>query len=136
MATKLDKQITREAEINGTMYHVSLTPDPEPSLTYREKGTRGKGTSIPLSSLLKEDINPTAPVQLAMAESLKDGKVSYKSIGEVYMSAAEIKTKIAISDRDYKEKAAVLEAVDDFVKLAEWQADKSAPDSAIMEHKT
>tara|TARA_R100001463_G_scaffold57935_1_gene110228 strand:- start:4620 stop:4991 length:372 start_codon:yes stop_codon:yes gene_type:complete len=122
MATKLDKQITREAEINGTMYHVSLTPDPEPSLTYREKGTRGKGVSIPLSSLLKEDINLTAPVQ-------------YKNIGEVYMSAAEIKSKIAVSDREYKEKVAVLEAVDDFVKLAEWQADKNAPDSAIMDQK-
>lgn len=122
MATKLDKQITREAEINGTMYHVSLTPDPEPSLTYREKGARGKGISIPLSSLLKEDISLTSPVQ-------------YKNIGEVYMSAAEIKSKIAVSDRDYKEKVAVLEAIDDFVKLAEWQADKNAPDSAIMDQK-
>lgn len=122
MATKLEKQITREAEINGTMYHVSLTPDPEPSLTYREKGTRGKGTSIPLSSLLKEEVNTTEPVR-------------HKNIGDVYMTAAEIKTKVAISDREYKEKVAVLEAVDDIVKLAEWQADENAPDSAIMDHK-
>ena len=122
MATKLDKQITREAEINGTMYHVSLTPDPEPSINFRVKGTRGKGTSIPLSSLLKEEVKTSEPVR-------------HKNIGEVYMSAAEIKTKIAVSDRDYKEKVAVLEAVDDIVKLAEWQADKNAPDSAIMDHK-
>jgi len=122
MATKLDKQITREAEIDGTMYHVSLTPDPEPSITFRVKGTRGKGTSIPLSSLLKEEVKTTEPVR-------------HKNIGEVYMTAAEIKTKVAISDRDYKEKVAVLEAIDDITKLAEWQANKSAPDSAIMDHK-
>ena len=122
MATKLDKQITREAEINGPTYHVSLTPDPEPSITFRVKGTRGKGTSIPLSSLLKEEVKTTEPVR-------------HKNIGDVYMTAAEIKTQIAISDREYKEKVAVLEAVDDIVKLAEWQADENAPDSVIMDHK-
>lgn len=122
MATKLEKQITREAEINGTMYHVSLTPDPEPSITFREKGTRGKGTSIPLKSLLKESTKLDEPIKP-------------KSIGEVYMTAAEVKSKVAVSNRDYKEKVAVLAAIDDMIKLAEWEANKNAPDTAIIENQ-
>tara|TARA_R100001129_G_C5316245_1_gene246478 strand:+ start:529 stop:903 length:375 start_codon:yes stop_codon:yes gene_type:complete len=122
MATKLEKQITREAEINGTMYHVSLTPDPEPSITFREKGTRGKGTSLPLKSLLKE------PTKL-------DEPIKPKSIGEVYMTAAEVKSKVAVSNRDYKEKVAVLAAIDDMIKLAEWEANKNEPDTAIIENQ-
>ena len=122
MATKLDKQITREAEINGTMYHVSLTPDPEPSITFREKGTRGKGTSLPLKSLLKQSTELDKPIKP-------------KSIGEVYMTAAEVKSKVAVSNRDYKEKVAVLEAIDDMVKLSEWEANKDETDSAIIDNK-
>lgn len=122
MATKLEKQITREAEINGTMYHVSLTPDPEPSITFREKGTRGKGTSIPLKSLLKESTKLDEPIKP-------------KNIGDVYMTAAEVKSKVAVSNRDYKEKVAVLAAIDDMIKLAEWEANKNAPDTAIIENQ-
>lgn len=122
MATKLEKQITREAEINGTMYHVSLTPDPEPSITFREKGTRGKGTSLPLKSLLKESTKLDEPVKP-------------KNIGDVYMTAAEVKSKVAVSNRDYKEKVAVLAAIDDMIKLAEWEANKNAPDNAIIENQ-
>lgn len=122
MATKLEKQITREAEINGTMYHVSLTPDPEPSITFREKGTRGKGTSLPLKSLLKESTKLDEPIKP-------------KNIGDVYMTAAEVKSKVAVSNRDYKEKVAVLAAIDDMIKLAEWEANKNAPDSAIIENQ-
>lgn len=122
MATKLEKQITREAEINGTMYHVSLTPDPEPSITFREKGTRGKGTSLPLKSLLKESTKLDEPIKP-------------KSIGEVYMTAAEVKSKVAVSNRDYKEKVAVLAAIDDMIKLAEWEANKNEPDTAIIENQ-
>ena len=122
MATKLEKQITREAEINGTMYHVSLTPDPEPSITFREKGTRGKGTSLPLKSLLKQSTELDKPIKP-------------KSIGEVYMTAAEVKSKVAVSNRDYKEKVAVLEAIDDMIKLSEWEANKDEPDSAIIDNK-
>tara|TARA_B100000963_G_scaffold321818_1_gene305444 strand:- start:231 stop:602 length:372 start_codon:yes stop_codon:yes gene_type:complete len=122
MATKLEKQITREAEINGTMYHVSLTPDPEPSITFREKGTRGKGTSLPLKSLLKQSTELDKPIKP-------------KSIGEVYMTATEVKSKVAVSNRDYKEKVAVLEAIDDMIKLSEWEANKDEPDSAIIDNK-
>jgi hypothetical protein len=122
MATKLEKQITREAEINGTMYHVSLTPDPEPSITFREKGTRGKGTSLPLKSLLKESTKLDEPIKP-------------KNIGDVYMTAAEVKSKVAVSNRDYKEKVAVLAAIDDMIKLAEWEANKNAPDTAIIENQ-
>ena len=122
MATKLEKQITREAEINGTMYHVSLTPDPEPSITFREKGTRGKGTSIPLKSLLKESTKLDEPIKP-------------KNIGDVYMTAAEVKSKVAVSNRDYKEKVAVLAAIDDMIKLAEWESNKNAPDTAIIENQ-
>tara|TARA_R100001510_G_scaffold39273_1_gene35711 strand:+ start:5119 stop:5490 length:372 start_codon:yes stop_codon:yes gene_type:complete len=120
MATKLEKQITRVAEIDGTTYHVSLTPDPEPSITFREKGTRGIGKSIPLNTLIREEFNPKEPI-------------NYKNISEVYMTAAQIKTKIAISDCGYKEKVAAIEAIDDITRLAEWSADKNEPDSAIMD---
>tara|TARA_R100000234_G_scaffold119818_1_gene103880 strand:- start:143 stop:517 length:375 start_codon:yes stop_codon:yes gene_type:complete len=122
MATKLEKQITREAEIDGTMYHVSLTPDPEPSITFREKGTRGKGTSLPLKSLLKQSTKLDEPIKP-------------KNIGEVYMTAAEVKSKVAVSNRDYKEKVAVLAAIDDMIKLAEWEANKNEPDTAIIENQ-
>ena len=122
MATKLEKQITREAEINGTMYHVSLTPDPEPSITFREKGTRGKGTSLPLKSLLKQSTKLDEPIKP-------------KNIGDVYMTAAEVKSKVAVSNRDYKEKVAVLAAIDDMIKLAEWESNKNAPDTAIIENQ-
>ena len=60
MATPLNKTITREAELNGTTYHVSLTPDPEPSILIREKGKRGRGAETPLTQLL--DADPAAPV--------------------------------------------------------------------------
>tara|TARA_R100000353_G_scaffold144999_1_gene103941 strand:- start:1583 stop:1957 length:375 start_codon:yes stop_codon:yes gene_type:complete len=122
MATKLEKQITREAEIDGTMYHVSLTPDPEPSITFREKGTRGKGTSLPLKSLLKQSTKLDEPIKP-------------KNIGDVYMTAAEVKSKVAVSNRDYKEKVAVLAAIDDMIKLAEWESNKNAPDTAIIENQ-
>lgn len=67
MATPLNKTITREAELNGTTYHVSLTPDPEPSLLIREKGKRGRGAATPLSQLL--DADPTAPVAATPAST-------------------------------------------------------------------
>jgi len=67
MATPLNKTITREAELNGTTYHVSLTPDPEPSVLIREKGKRGRGASTPLSQLL--DAAPAAPVAATPAST-------------------------------------------------------------------
>jgi len=80
MATPLNKTITREAELNGTTYHVSLTPDPEPSILIREKGKRGRGAETPLSQLL--DADPVAPVAAtpASGEGLDNFQLPFSEV--------------------------------------------------------
>ena len=78
MATPLNKTITREAELNGTTYHVSLTPDPEPSVLIREKGKRGRGASTPLSQLL--DAAPVAATPASTGEGLDNFQLPFSEV--------------------------------------------------------
>ena len=121
MATKLTKPIHRELEIDGDRYIASIVPEDgntPPSFTLRKLKAKGK-RSTPIKDLLNTN-------------TTKQTKPS-SNIGEVYFTASDIKSKIAVSEIDYKEKVAVLAAVDDVVSLAEWTADTDDLDSETAE---
>ena len=96
MATPLNKTLTREVELNGTTYHVSLTPDPEPSILIREKGKRGRGAETPVTALLKADtpasVNTPAPTTDTgdTDTGLDDFKISFRDVmSKVHVALAE-----------------------------------------------
>ena len=65
-----------------------------------------------------------------------DAPVTQHKMSDIYFTAADVKSQIAISDRDYKEKVAVLEAVDELVSISEFVAQNSSAYSDPDETET
>tara|TARA_R110002051_G_scaffold236631_1_gene297771 strand:+ start:3820 stop:4248 length:429 start_codon:yes stop_codon:yes gene_type:complete len=87
MPTILNKPITREVDILGEEppHHVQLSPNPEPCIMFRRKGTRGKWKSVTLSSLLNsaESVDTVSRVQETLNKtlrSLNDHALIYRDV--------------------------------------------------------
>jgi len=124
MATPLTKPVHRMIEYDGEKYIASMEPqkgDEPPSFTLRKMRTSQIKKS-PIHQLLDLTVNNDAPV-------------TQQRMPDIYFTAAEVKSKIAVSDRSYKEKVAVLEAVDELVSISEFVAGGS-PDPDETETST
>jgi hypothetical protein len=62
MATKLDKSIKRELELDGKLYTVIIAPD---GIKVTEKGKR-KGQEIPWRSIISGDASLTESLKLSV----------------------------------------------------------------------
>jgi hypothetical protein len=125
MATPLTKAVHRTLKIKGDKYIASMEPqkgDDPPSFTLR-KMRSSKIEKSPIHRLLDLTANNDAPV-------------TQQSMSDIYFTAAEVKSKITVSDRDYKEKVAVLEAVDELVSISEFVAQNSSAYSEPDETET
>ena len=124
MATPLTKPVHRMVEIDGDKYIASMEPQKggePPSFTLRKMRTSQLNKS-PIRKLLDLTVDNNAPV-------------TQQKMPDIYFTAAEVKSKISVSDRDYKEKVAVLEAVDELVSISEFLAGDS-PDPEEPETST
>lgn len=97
MPTILNKPITREVDILGEEppHHVQLSPNPEPCIMFRRKGTRGEWMSVPLSSLLNsaESVDTVSRVQETLNKtlrSLNDHALLYRDVmSELHVSLSD-----------------------------------------------
>ena len=103
MATKLNKPVIRQVELNDEVYFASLDPcNGAPSFTLRKARTRDT-TKLQMESCL--DIKPDPPVRQGNTSGSREQIVN------------ELKDKIVASDINYLMKVDILNALIDILEV-------------------
>jgi hypothetical protein len=144
--TKLNKQVNREVTINGEDFIASLNTNlnEEPEFTLRKK--RHKHTvSVPMHSLMDDEgevvgngvsfetgeAHPKAKATLAeigLDMPCSNSKLRESKMSDPEFAVSEIKSKLAVSEMDYKLKVEVLKAINSLFEVEEELNAPSSPD--------
>ena len=136
MATQLNKDVTREVELTTNEdtkgYHVSLSPEPEPCILIREKGSRnGKYVVKKKLSELVEEAEGTSGPETGKAPERKLNGTS-DALDYYNMAYGDVMSKIHVEFGDApKTLTKVRDALRDLY-IIELMVDESVSDESLL----